>query len=237
MCVAIAYVSLDPPFTLLHSSTIIVPGIGSVTATVEGPGAANVTWTLGFSGGSPVLQYQIEYRRNDTSVWMTAGASRAEADNTDQNLVAPAGSRSAIVRGLEAEQFYLFRVAGSNSLGRGEYTESSIPLLSHRTGAPSAPSQPEVLGWTVDTVILSTTLLRLGSELNFSLGASLFVNGTEVSTASEVVLGLPENYSIGEVVELSLGNVSYRGDLSFTVFASNLFGSSPLSEPSLIGNL
>ncbi len=213
---------------------------------VQGPGSANISWTLAFSGGLPVEGFHIEFRRNDSLVWHRGALVTEEEEfgalltngggiNAD-SMVVPANRRFQIVGGLEAEELYMFRVAGSNGLGRGEFVATEELLLSHHTGVPSPPAQPQIIGWRDDSVTINTTLHKFGSELDFSLRSILVLNGTVVS-ADDVGVSLPGNYSLGEGVELTMTNISYRGDLRFAVIASNHLGSSLASELSLRGKV
>lgn len=217
-------------FCLLHCSA--VPGIGSVASFTHGPGSANISWTLAFSGGHPVTQFHIECKLNNSFTWRRV-LSSTEVEEQDMNTTISPDNRFHVVHQLEAEEHYVFRVAGSNILGRGDFTETSETLLSHHIGVPSPPTRPEILSWKGNCVTISTTISKFGSESNFSLGYVLMLNGTRVSAVTG--MDLPEGYKLNESVELSLSNVSYRGDWMFSVFATNYLGSSLLSEPSLAG--
>ena len=171
----------------------------------------------------------MEYRRNNTNTWIEAKVGK------DFNSSILPYIRSLIVHGLEAEEYYLFRVAGSNQLGIGDFRETDGVLLSHSLGVPSPPSKPHIISWNdqVASVTIRTTLYKFGLESNFSLGSILFLDDMEVMTV--MGMSLPENYKLGDRIELSLMNVSYRGDLMFSVFASNFLGCSLPSQPSLRG--
>jgi len=144
-----------------------------------------------------------------------------------------ADTRCSVVHYLESEEHYHFRVAGSNILGMGEFTETDEAVLSHQTGVPSPPTKPVITTWTGDTVTVNTTLIKFGSKVNLSLSCVLLLNGTEI--ARFVGIELPQDYKLNQEVELLLTNVSYRGDLRFAVFATNYLGPSLLSELSLTG--
>ena len=213
--------------------SLTVPGIGSVTSVVHGPGSAAIMWTLAFSGGLPVSQFHVEYQRNDTSIWREAQIRRDEGGRCTNCSVISSDLRFLVVHSLEAEEYYNFRVAGSNCLGMGEYRESDVPLLSHTLGVPSPPSRPRFIRWNQTSVTIGTTISKLGSELNFTLNLILLLNGVEVTTSH--AMDLPDNYTIGDEVELTLTNISYRGGWRFMSFLTNHLGSSLLSEPSLQG--
>lgn len=177
-------------------------------------------------------QFHIEFRRNDTVTWRPAFSSMDEELDSTNMTVSP-GRRYHIVHRLESQENYIFRVAGSNKLGKGDFTEATQLLLSHHIGVPSPPLRPVIVGWGEDSATISTNIPKLGSELDFSLSSILILNGTRVSTS--VGMTLPENYTLGEELELTVMNVTYRGDWRFAVFATNYLGSSLLSEPSLTG--
>ena len=157
-----------------------------------------------------------------------------EGESSTDSMVLP-NRRYQVVRGLEAEELYIFRVAGSNGMGRGEFVMTEDILLSHQIGVPSPPTKPRIVSWNDDSVTISTTLHKFGSELDFSLSSILVLNDTVVSTY--MGMSLPDNYTLGDEVELTVANVSYRGDWRFAVIASNHLGSSLASELSLRGKL
>ncbi len=120
-----------------------------------------VGWTLAYSGGLPVLVFEIDYRKIGTTHWRAATTGyttdmgeRARTslatngryvreDDTDDVMVessgderlslVPGDQRGFVVRGLEGEEVYVFRVRGWNELGYGEYVESE-EVLSHTLG-------------------------------------------------------------------------------------------------------
>ena len=202
-----------------------------MVSAVHGPASANVSWTLAFSGGVPVEGFHIEFRRNDSLIWQRALVM--EEGEPSENLMVSPNKRFQVVGGLEAEELYVFRVAGSNGLGRGKFVVTEEFLLSHHIGVPSPPTAPQIISWREDSVTISTSVQKFGSEFDFLLNSVLVLNGTVVST--EVGTSLPGNYTRGEEVELQMRNISYRGDLRFAVIASNHLGSSPASQLSLRG--
>lgn len=157
-----------------------------------------------------------------------------DRERTNTDSMVSSNKRSQVVGSLEAEELYVFRVAGSNLMGRGEYVETSQLLLSHQVGVPSPPTKPRIISWNDNSMTISTTVTKFGSEQNFSLNSILVLDDAEVSTG--VRMSLADNYTLGSEVRLRMRNVSYRGDLRFAVKASNHLGSSLASEPSLRGN-
>ena len=126
----------------LSPSPPLVPRVGSVLASVQGPGSVEVTWTLAYSGGLPVLHFELHFQKLNDTVWQSAGRNcnsvpRYPSFNTTLDMepgsLAVAHSRSWIVNGLESEELYIFRVRAANELGEGEYAVTE-PLLSHTVG-------------------------------------------------------------------------------------------------------
>lgn len=200
-----------------------------MSAVVSGPGSANVSWSLAYSGGLPVQHFLVEYRRNDTPIWRRARAEEAQITNSG----VPPERRFHIVRGLESDELYEFRVAASNEFGTGDYQNSSELLLSHEVGVPSPPSRPRVTSWKEGCATIDAKMSKFGSRLDFSLGYILILNDTQASAV--VGIDFPGNYTLGEEVEIEVLNVSYRGDWRFAMLASNYLGSSLPSEYSLKG--
>ena len=112
----------------------LVPGIGAVVAMVMGPAAITVQWALAYSGGLPVLYFDLSFRRINTSEWRAPMGS--EAVTTGMGMGPPPISghtRSLTVHGLESEELYEFRVLAANELGKGMFVKSE-PILSHPIG-------------------------------------------------------------------------------------------------------
>lgn len=214
------------------SFLLLVPGVGSVTSAVDGPGSANVSWTLAYSGGLPVQSFFVEYRRNDTTTWQRPRIEGEELHIAANSSVSPE-KRFHIVRNLESQELYEFRVAGSNKLGTGDFRHVDEPLLSHEIGVPSPPSRPRITSWKEGCATIAANLSKFGSRSDFSLGYILVLNGTQVRTV--VGIEFHGNYTLGERVEIAVVNVTYMGDWQFAMLASDYLGYSLPSELSLRG--
>jgi hypothetical protein len=87
------------------------PGAPAVTSVEPGRAAAAVYWNAPASnGGSPITEYLVT------------------ANPPDATATAPAGTSSAIVRGLVPGQTYQFRVQARNALGLGPASAWSAPV-------------------------------------------------------------------------------------------------------------
>lgn len=218
----------------LHATLLLstpVPGVGSVSSAVNGPGSANVSWALAYSGGLPVQHFFVDYRRNDTPTWQRAQARGAEPHFANSSVLPE--RRFHMVHNLESQELYEFRVAGSNVLGMGDFQHTGELLLSHEIGVPSPPSRPRITSWKEGCATITANLSKFGSRREFSLGYILILNDMRVLTVTGI--DFQGSYIQGEEVEISVANVSYRGDWRFAVLASNYLGSSLPSEPSLDG--
>ena len=100
-----------------------VPAVREVLATVHSPATVNVSWTLFYTGGSPVDLFSVQYRKNNSDWWRTGLMLSQIASNVS----------STLVRGLEGGVVYVFGVAATNELGKGEITVS-MPIISHALG-------------------------------------------------------------------------------------------------------
>lgn len=112
-----------------------------------GDGSVSLTWTAGNNGGSPITNYQIDYRLASTSSWSSA--------TTVSTYSAVA---SATVSGLTNGSAYLFRVRAENIEGddqTGIATATSV-TPNPVPGGPvdllgSAANSSVTLGWTAPT--------------------------------------------------------------------------------------
>ena len=208
-----------------------VPHVGSVIGAVYGPGAAHVSWTLAFSGGLPVQFFEVGFKKVNSTQWqddITLGSSNSSYDGI------PPDFRSWIVNGLEAEEYYLFRIRARNELGYGNYAVSLVPTLSHTFGVPSPPSRPVIAGWAEDFALITSSFLTLGlpDAENMTVSVVLLENGVEIGRQ---MFELLTGYLPGSEFHLKFINLSYRGDWQFAVSGSNPLGASLLSLPSLHG--
>lgn len=203
-----------------------------MTSAVTGPGSANVSWTLAFSGGQPVQSFFIEYKRNDSNTWQRAQSEREGLRDhiLGRNSSVPPETRFYIVRNLESQEAYEFRVSGSNEFGMGDFQHVDELLLSHEIGAPSPPSQPLITSWKEGCVTITANLTKVGSTAEFSLGYILILD----SVPTRVVTGISYMGNFTQV-EVAVTNITYRGDWQFAMLALNSFGHSLPSETSLRG--
>lgn len=208
-----------------------MPYVGSVSGRIHGPGAAQVSWTLAFSGGLTVQFFEISFKKVNDTQWWDINSRVSCSSRLNSSFGIPEEFRSWIVNGLEAEEYYLFRVRGMNHLGYGTYTESPDPILSHRFGVPSPPSRPAVVGWAQDYVIFSSSIYKLGlpDAENITVSIILMQNGAEIERQ---IFEVSADYVPSSELQLTYSNLSYRGDWQFTASCSNALGESipsPLS--------
>ena len=128
-------VATSPCLSLLSA---IVPLVGSAQASLCGPSSMEVTWALAYSGGLPVLYFELQLQKLNDTDWRkprspcnTSLISRQSRFSA--SAVVAAHFRLWIVNGLESEELYIFRVRAVNELGEGEYVTSE-PVLSHPIG-------------------------------------------------------------------------------------------------------
>ena len=212
-----------------------MPGVGSVTSAIAGPGSAEVSWTLAYSGGLPVQNFIVEYKRNDSTTWQRAQSEGEELQEhiLGTNSSIPPETRFHIVRNLESQEVYEFRVSGSNELGTGDFQHVNEPLLSHEIGVPSPPSQPHITSWKEGCATITANLSKFGSTMEFSLGYILILGDVPMAIVTRI--DFAGNFILGEQVEVTVMNITYRGDWQFAMLAMNSLGHSLPSEPSLRG--
>lgn len=100
----------------------------------------HLTWEIPDPNGPVVSGYQILIATQEECE--SEGFDWANIRPIDQNLIDIENCR-AFVFGLESETFYVFRIAATNSLGIGEFTQSSTSSI--RTYARSICTDPENL--------------------------------------------------------------------------------------------
>jgi Fibronectin type III domain/Carboxypeptidase regulatory-like domain len=144
-----------------------------VTATA-GNSSASVSWTpQGYSGTSPVTEYEV-------TAWTGGFPVRT--------VVVPAPQTSTVVTGLQNSTQYRFRVAARNSYGLGKQSLLSnqvTPALTASIATPGTVSAPAVVTFsdTVKGVTTSNLVIRqTGSGAN--LAASVTCKNQGGSTVS-----------------------------------------------------
>ena len=73
--------------------------------------SALVQWQPPFDGNSPILSYNLQYRKLGDKEWSTF------ADEIKEIV--------AVIEDLEPNSLYKFRVGAANEIGRGEMSEST----------------------------------------------------------------------------------------------------------------
>ena len=211
-----------------------MPHVGSVIATVFGPGAAHVSWTLAFSGGLPVQFFDLSFKKANDTQWQEI-LPLSSSNSSFSSYTIPPDFRSWIVNGLESEEHYLFRVRAVNNLGFGNFTVTRTTTLSHIFGVPSPPEKPVITGWADNFAVITSSILKLGlpDSENFTVSVVLMQNGVEFERQTFDFSS--RDYVVGSQFQLQFLNLSYRGDWQFTVSCSNDLGESVSSPTSLHG--
>lgn len=80
-------------------------------------------------GGANVTEYTIQYGPiSGTAVY-----------STNWSVAGISNTTSFAIDNLELDKTYIFRVAGKNSAGQGQYTSPSLPITISKSGAPVTP--------------------------------------------------------------------------------------------------
>lgn len=110
---------------------------------------------------------------------------------------------------------------------------SLSPLLSPPPlpGVPGPPTQPQVVAWGENSVIIVTSLQKLGSGTDLYLTVTSVLNGSELTRHSTALPGQRE----GRRIEVVVPHVTYHRSLQFLASASNYLGPSRNSSLSLPG--
>ncbi|MEI6591203.1 MAG: fibronectin type III domain-containing protein, partial [Actinomycetes bacterium] len=193
-----------------------------------GDGSVSLTWTAGNTGGTPITNYQIDYRLASTSSW-----SSATTISTNSAVA------SATVTGLTNGSAYLLRVRAENAEGddqTGIATATSVtpnPL----PGGPvdllgSAGNSSVTLGWTAPSAanLFGQTITDYKVEYRPSTsGTWVTFAHTASVTPSIAVTGLANGIAYYFRVSTKTG----AGFSSATVTAATVTPTNSLGSPAL----
>lgn len=233
----------------------LVPSIAAVSGVIHGPAEMIVSWQVAYTGGYPISLFAVEFRKYPTNDPWTVIPSVTNITSNTTNYSVSVGK-------LEGEQWYVFRVAAINSLGRGAYRVSQ-PTLSDLEGlkinsyvcdciyytdmmyigTPHRPLQPVVTGLSDHCAVLGVSVPRTTSTNTIhTLSVTIFLNGTAVIDHRVAVDNsslLDDGAKVAIVYHVTLDNVSYDPVMQFTVSAVNLYGTSqdsPVSQQGVFAN-
>jgi hypothetical protein len=106
----------------------VLPNAPTNLAATAGNAQVSLTWTAPtFNGGSTITDYSLQFSTNSGSTWTTFADGVSNAT-------------SATVTGLTNGTAYVFRVAGINANGTGEYTVASSSVTPNAASVPGAPT-------------------------------------------------------------------------------------------------
>ena len=205
--------------TELWALDIVAPP-GAPTALVAVPGAASValSWTAPATGGRPITDYVIQYRRASVATWSTFADPVSSAT-------------TATVTGLIGGANYLFRVVARNDVGDGLPSASIAATVPTPPGAPTGLTAiggvgQAVLNWSAPVSAGSTPITDYVIQFRRASVATWSVFADGVSTArTATVTGLAggANYLFRVTARNAIGD----GPPSGTAVATILMPPSP----------
>jgi hypothetical protein len=162
-----------------------LPAAPTAPVPTAGNGIINLEWTAPTdTGGVPISDYRVEYRRFDEATWTSF--SRA-----------PSAATRITVTGLPAGNIYVFRVAATNVVGTG--TPSAESSMIGLTASPSQPTSVVAsagdktvnLSWTAPALINGSPVTDYVVEYRNTSGSgwTVFADGVGVGTTA-LVTGL-----------------------------------------------
>lgn len=200
---------------------------GSPTAVVGTPANASVRleWVApSFTGGSPILNYVIEYSRNGGQTWTLHDG-------------VPTGT-SATVTGLENGVAYVFRVAARNQSGTGVPSVVSAAVTPRTT--PSAPSAVATtagdgqfrLQWNPPSSNGGATISGYTIQYSINGGATWIAYPSQGAATSTLLTGLVA----GRTYVYRVAAVNQAGQGAFSpVSARSVFMTVPAAPERLSG--
>ena len=102
-----------------------VPGVPTAVTAIASDGSATVSWVGPPTNGVAIDRYKVEYSSNGGGSWINAGISNGS---------------SLVVPGLTNGVAHIFRVAATNVVGDGDWSEASAPVTPR-----AAASSPAIL--------------------------------------------------------------------------------------------
>jgi hypothetical protein len=168
---------------------------------------AIITWNAPDSdGGTPIIDYVVQFRIEANSQWTTFSDGVSNAT-------------SATITGLTNGVGYEFRVAATNSLGQSRYSSNS-PIVKPRTvpGPPAtivgtAGNGQVNLFWTMPTANGGAAILDYAIQYSTDRGTTWIPLLRPASTAtSTVVTGLKNG--VGHIFRVAAINAAGSGEYS-----------------------
>lgn len=111
----------------------------------------SLSWAAPADGGSPVVDYVVQYSATSGATWLTFPDAVSTEESTD-------------VTGLINGTGYVFRVAGVNSNGQGDFSASSTTVIPRST-VPDAPLAPIATAGSTSVALTWTAPATGGSAI------------------------------------------------------------------------
>ena len=161
---------------------LFLPSAPTNLSVTGGNGQATVSWTAptGVIAQAPVTDYREQYSTDNGTTWTTFTAAASTAT-------------SATVTGLTNGTAYVFRVAATNGVGVGAYTEASAAVT---PGVPSAPTSlaatvgnaQVALAWTAPTATGGSAITNYLVQYSSNSGSSWTTFSRSASTAASATV-------------------------------------------------
>jgi subtilisin-like proprotein convertase family protein len=169
----------------LTIALVDVPGVPGMKSAVAGDAGASLTWTVPVDNGSAITDYAIEFK------------SGAVGSDWERFLHLPSTATAGLVTGLANGGSYRFRVAATNILGRGDFSEASVavtplpvPVVAFAADGGTNPSDGITPNGLVQVMRLTT-----GAQWEYSTtGGSVWRPGS-----GETFSLVPGSYPAGSV--------------------------------------
>jgi|688.fasta_scaffold06062_27 hypothetical protein len=108
---------------------LFLPAAPTNLVATAGNGQVSLSWTApsGVISQAPITDYLEQYSTNSGTTWTTFSATASTATN-------------ATITGLTNGTSYVFRVAATNGIGTGSYSEASSAVTPNSASVPGAPT-------------------------------------------------------------------------------------------------
>nr|ASU04347.1 Dscam5 [Mesobuthus martensii] len=188
--------------------------ISSVNVNAKTSRSITISWSLPYSGNSPLVKYTLEHKQTSDS-WTSPGVEKIDGNENTYTL-----------QGLAPQTSYHLRLIAENALGRSEPSDS-ITVITEAEAPSSAPRNVRVIATSSHTIQVQWKPPAKEDQHGIIEG---YYVGYKMKEVNEVYTYKTSVAAPGNNQECELSNLRRNTKYSIIVQAFNSKGTGPKSE-------